>query len=162
MRQRRSVGNEVTFGHDVSEQALVIDYLQQLSEHVGQRLRAKRLQARTIAVKVRYADFRTITRQTTLPKASDVGASIFTFARELFLSVAQAGDSYRHVGVQTSGLEAPAYRQLPLRPPKVRERRRLAHAQDTIRERFGDEVLAPASLLTSKARMGSGRYAWFK
>lgn len=159
-RGRRSVGNEVTFNRDVDDRATVVDYLQQLAEHVGQRLRAKHLRARTISVKVRYADFRTITRQTTVGAAVDIGAAIFALARELFLRVARADDVYRLVGVHATALESFDYRQLPLRPAETRERRRLDEAQDLIRQRFGDAVLAPASLLASQARMSSSRYAW--
>ena len=159
-RQRRSVGNEVTFDRDVNDRATVVDYLQQLAEHVGQRLRAKHLRARTISVKVRYADFRTITRQTTVSAAVDIGAAIFALARELFLRVARAQDLYRLVGVHATALESFEYRQMALRPAETRERRRLDRAQDQIRQRFGDAVLAPASLLVSQARMSSSRYAW--
>lgn len=158
--RRRSVGNEVTFDRDVDDGAIVVDYLQQLAEHVGQRLRAKQLRARTISVKVRYANFRTITRQTTVSAAVDVGAAIFALARELFERVARAGDVYRLVGVHASALEGFDYCQLPLRPPETRERRRLDEAQDQIRRRFGDAVLAPATLLVSEARMSASRYAW--
>ena len=159
-RGRRSVGNEVTFDRDVDDRTVVVDYLQQLAEHVGQRLRAKHLRARTISVKVRYADFRTITRQTTVGAALDIGAVIFALARELFLRVARAHDVYRLVGVHATALEGFDYRQLPLRPAESRERRRLDEAQDRIRQRFGDAVLAPASLLASQARMSASRYAW--
>ena len=157
---RRSVGNEVTFDRDVDDRTVVVDYLQQLAEHVGQRLRAKHLRARTISVKVRYADFRTITRQTTVSAAVDIGAAIFALARELFLRVARADDVYRLVGVHATALEHFRYRQLPLRPAETRERRQLDAAQDVIRRRFGDAALAPASLLASQARMSSSRYAW--
>lgn len=159
-RGRRSVGNEVTFDRDVDDRTVVVDYLQQLAEHVGQRLRAKHLRARTISVKVRYADFRTITRQTTVGAAVDIGAAIFALARELFLRVARADDVYRLVGVHATALESFDYCQLPLRPAETRERRRLDEAQDQVRQRFGDAVLAPASLLASRARMSSSRYAW--
>ncbi len=159
-RGRRSVGNEVTFERDVDDRTVVVDYLQQLAEHVGQRLRAKHLRARTISVKVRYADFRTITRQTTVGAAVDIGTAIFALARGLFLRVARADDVYRLVGVQATALESFDYRQLPLRPAETRERRQLDEAQDQIRQRFGDAVLAPASLLASRARMSSSRYAW--
>ena len=159
-RPRRSVGNEVTFDRDVDSRTIVVDYLQQLAEHVGQRLRAKQLRARTVSVKVRYADFRTITRQMTVSAPVDIGATIFALARELFLRVARAGDVYRLVGVHATALESFGYRQLPLRPAETRERRQLDEAQDVIRRRFGDAVLAPASLLASQARMSSSRYAW--
>lgn len=157
---RRSVGNEVTFDRDVNDRTVVVDYLQQLAEHVGQRLRAKHLRARTISVKVRYADFRTITRQTTVSASVDIGAAIFALARELFLRVARTDDVYRLVGVHATALESFRYRQLPLQPAVTRERRKLDAAQDVIRRRFGDAVLAPASLLASQARMSSSRYAW--
>lgn len=63
---RKSVGNEVTFERDLDDRRLVTGYLLQLTDHVGRRLRAKRLRGRTVALKLRYADFRTISRQITL------------------------------------------------------------------------------------------------
>ena len=156
----KSAGHEVTFPQDVRDQDLVIAYLQQLAEHVAQRLREKGLRSRTVQLKLRYADFRTITRQVTLETPTDTACTIFRWVRGLFKQVAAPCDAYRLVGVHASGLTDQAYAQLSLTPPPGRDRGRLERALDTIRHRFGDGAVTPASLLQSQARMGADRYAW--
>ncbi len=158
-RLRKSVGNEVTFARDVQDPALVVRYIQQLAAHVGQRLREKRLRGRTVALKLRYSDFRTITRQATLAAPVDTDLALFGGARELFGAVTRAGDSYRLVGVHVSGLTAAGYVQLPLRPPR-RDARRLARALDSVRGRFGDGTVCSAALLGSAARLSADRFSW--
>lgn len=159
-RTAKSVGNEVTFRQDSSDRDLVERYLRQLADHVGRRLRAKRLTGRTIALKLRYADFRTITRQVTLDAPSDETRLIFKAAHGLLLHEASDGDVYRLVGVHVTGIQSETTRQLPLRPGTGRDRRLLETALDEVRARFGDSVITQAALLGSSARMGSERYAW--
>ena len=159
-RSRKSVGNEVTFDDDLSDRDLIVAYLQQLADHVGRRMREKRLLGRTVAVKLRYADFRTITRQTTLEPPVNSSADIFGAARRLFLSAARGEDIYRLVGVQVAGLLKGAYRQLPLGAPRERDRHALDTALDRIRTRFGDATVTAGSLLDSEARLSAQRYAW--
>ncbi len=159
-RGRKSVGNEVTFERDLDDRRLVSGYLQQLSDHVGRRLRAKRLRGRTVALKLRYADFRTISRQVTPEFSIDSGDAIFEIVRGLFLHLAKPGDRYRLVGVHVSSLDRAGLVQLPLCPPTTRERHRLDGAMDAVREKFGDAAVTAASLLDSQARLGAERYAW--
>lgn len=159
-RTAKSVGNEVTFGRDTGDQALVLRYLRQLADHVARRLRAKRLVGRTVALKLRYADFRTITRQMTLKKPTDQTRDVFGAARDLFERVTSDGGLYRLVGVHVTGIESAAMRQLELRSRIERDRRPLEIAMDQVRARFGDAVITHAALLDSAARMNSERYAW--
>lgn len=159
-RSRKSVGKEVTFGDDIADRDLIVAYLQQLADHVGRRMREKRLLGGTVAVKVRYADFRTITRQTTLETPMNSGADIFGAARRLFLSVAHWGDIYRLVGVQVTSLLKEAHQQLPLRAPRERDRHALDAALDRVRSKFGDATVTAGTLLDSEAHLGAQRYAW--
>jgi len=159
-RKAKSVGNEVTFGQDSSDRDLVERYLRQLADHVGRRLRAKRLTGRTVVLKLRYADFRTITRQVTLDAPSDETRQIFSAVQGLLLREASDGDVYRLVGVHVTGIQSETARQLALTSGTGRDRRPLETALDEIRARFGDSIVTQAALLGSSARMGSERYAW--
>ena len=159
-RRAKSVGNEATFSRDTGDRELVLRYLRQLADHVARRLRAKRLTGRTVVLKLRYADFRTITRQVTLDAPTDHTPDIFGAARRLLLREARDRDVYRLVGVHVSGVESDTARQLELRSGIERDRRPLDTAMDELRARFGDAVITRAALLDSSARMGSDRYSW--
>lgn len=156
----RSVGNEATFSHDTGNRDLVLRYLRQLADHVARRLRVKGLAGRTVVLKLRYADFRTITRQVTLAAPTDQTRDIFGAARDLLLHEARDRDVYRLVGVHVAGVRSAAARQLALRAGVERDRRPLETAMDEVRARFGDAVITHAVLLGSSARMDRGRYAW--
>lgn len=159
-RTAKSVGNEVTLGRNTSNRQLVFRYLRQLSDHVGRRLRARRLVGRTVVLKVRYADFRTITRQVTLDTPTDQTRDIYRSVRDLLLRTVRVGDVYRLVGVHVTGIRVDSMRQLPLSVGIGRDRRPLETAMDEVRARFGDAVLTHAALLGSSARMDRERYAW--
>ena len=159
-RTAKSVGNEVTFSRDTGDRELVLRYLRQLADHVARRLRAKRLAGRTVALKLRYADFRTITRQVTLDLPTDQTRDIFSAAQDLLLREVRDGDVYRLVGVHVTGIQGETTRQLALRSASERDRRPLETAMDEVRARFGDAVITHAALLGSSARMDRERYAW--
>ncbi len=159
-RTAKSVGNEVTFGRDTSDRDLVLRFLRQLADHVARRLRAKRLVGRTVVLKLRYADFRTITRQVTLEEPTDQLRDIFGAARNLLLREENDHDVYRLVGVHVTGVRGEAVRQLEFRSAGDRDKRLLETAMDQIRARYGDAVLTHAALLGSTARMDRERYAW--
>lgn len=159
-RRAKSVGNEVTFGRDTSDRELVLRFLRQLADHVARRLRAKRLVGRTVVLKLRYADFQTITRQVTLEKPTDQLRDIFGAARNLLLREADDHDMYRLVGVHVTGVRGEAAQQLKFRSTGDRDTRLLETAMDQIRARFGDTVITHAALLGSTARMDIERYAW--
>ena len=159
-RTAKSVGNEVTFSRDTGDRDLVLRYLRQLADHVARRLRAKRLLGRTVVLKLRYANFHTITRQVTLHEPTDETRDIFSAARDSLLREATDRDVYRLVGVHVTGIQSATARQLTLKSGIDRDRHPLETAMDQIRARFGDAVLTHAALLGSSARMDSERYAW--
>ena len=159
-RTAKSVGNEATFSRDTGDRDLVLRYLRQLADHVARRLRAKRLVGRTVVLKLRYADFRTITRQVTLNTPTDQLRDIFSAARDLLLREVSDRDIYRLVGVHVTGVRSETTRQLALTSGTERDRRPLETAMDQVRARFGDGVITHAALLGSSARMDRERYAW--
>jgi DNA polymerase-4 len=144
----KSVGAEETFPRDVDDPAIVLREVLRLSERVAARLRAQDVVGRTVVLKVRFADFTTITRSRTLPEHTDVARNVYGTARELFERLGLDRARLRLVGVRVEGL-APAsngHRQLALdeRPQGWREAER---AVDRASARFGAGAVRPAALV---------------
>jgi DNA polymerase-4 len=102
---------------------------------------------RTIVIKVRLADFRTVNRSRTMPTTTDVAHEIFQTAWALFTALGATGQ-IRLVGVRVAALAAAATasRQLALGDPE-RGWREAEAAADAVAARFGRSILGPASLL---------------
>jgi DNA polymerase-4 len=143
----KSIGAEMTYDTDVTDPALIRRSLLALSEKVGARLRAGGQVGRTITIKVRLADFRTVNRSRTMPTTTDVAREIFEIAWALFTALGAAGQ-IRLIGVRVEGLAAAgtASRQLTLGEPE-RGWREAEAAADAVAARFGRAILGPASLL---------------
>jgi DNA polymerase-4 len=134
--KRKSVGREMTFLEDVTDRSQVGAVLLNLVEEVSYRLRRKGLAGQTVTVKLRTADFHTVTRQAGLPEASDLSEQIWPVARELLRSADTTSQDIRLVGVAISGFEQPS--QLSLFNAGTSERdRRIAGAVDAVVDRFG-------------------------
>ncbi|WP_432899064.1 DNA polymerase IV [Micromonospora matsumotoense] len=143
----KSIGAEVTFDVDVVDPQQIRRALLALSEKVGSRLRGAGQVGRTISLKVRLSDFRTVNRSRTLGVATDVAREIFDTSWGLW-TVLDPGEPVRLVGVRVEGLagtvETP--RQLTLGAPE-RGWREAETAADAAAARFGRSVIGPASLL---------------
>jgi DNA polymerase-4 len=146
----KSISAEMTFDVDVDDRAVVRRALLSLADRVAIRLRDGGHAGRTIAVKVRLADFRTVNRSRTLPSTTDVAREIFSTAWSLFEAL-QAADHIRLVGVRVEGLTpaVTASRQPTLGEPE-RGWREAEAATDVARARFGRAIVGPASLLGGK------------
>lgn len=144
----RSVGSEHTFGADVDDPVVVHRHLLRLSDHVAARLRRAGWVGRTVSIKVRFADFTTITRSRTLPEATDVGRDIYAQAAGLFDALGLQRARLRLVGVRVEKLAQTeqATHQIALDEPEAGWRE-AESAIDAAVERFGDGVVRPASLL---------------
>ena len=144
----KSVGAEETFGRDVDDPAVIHRELLRLSDRTAERLRATGQRGRTISIKVRFADFATITRSRTLADPTDVGREIFDTARSLFDALGLQRARLRLVGVRVEGLRGAdgAHRQLLLgeRDAGWRE---AELAVDRATRRFGAGVVRPAVLV---------------
>jgi DNA polymerase-4 len=153
----KSIGAEETFARDIDDQDVVLREVLRLSERVAARLRASDAVGRTVVIKVRFADFTTITRSRTLPEHTDVGRVVYATARDLFLRLGLDRARLRLVGVRVEGL-APAtvgHRQLALdeRPQGWREAER---AVDRASARFGPGVVRPAALVPDESAQSTG------
>jgi DNA polymerase-4 len=146
-RVEKSVSAETTFDVDVGDVDVLRRTLLALANRVAARLRAAGYAGRTVAIKVRLADFQTLSRSRTLPRATDVAREVFDIAWALFRALAP-GDKIRLLGVRVEGLGgADEARQLELgqRESGWREAERAA---DAAAARFGASVIRPASLIS--------------
>ena len=144
----KSIGAEETFARDVDDPEVVLRELLRLSEKVAARLRAAGMAGRTVSIKVRFADFTTITRARTLREHTDVAREVFGTARALYLALGLDRARIRLVGVRMEGLTGveSAHHQLALdeRPQGWRE---AEQAADRAQARFGPDAVRPASLV---------------
>ncbi|MEU2614311.1 DNA polymerase IV [Micromonospora sp. NPDC007271] len=148
----KSIGAEVTFDVDVTDPAEIRRALLALAEKVGTRLRAAGQVGRTVSLKVRLADFRTVNRSRTLTVPTDTAREMFDTAWALWSALAP-GEPVRLVGVRMEGLAAAEEtpRQLALGAPE-RGWREAEAAADAAAARFGRSVIGPASLLGQRDR----------
>ncbi len=152
----KSVGNETTFEHDIDDPAIIHAHLLRLSDQVAARLRAAGYVSRTLALKVRFADFSTITRSRTLSRPTDVGMDIYDTVRGLYDALGLQRVRIRLVGVRAEGLAdtADAPQQLLLGEPE-HGRREAEVAVDALRARYGSAAVRPARLVDPDRRSGS-------
>jgi DNA polymerase IV len=112
--ERKSVGAETTFPRDLTDGPELRAELQRLAESVSRRLAASAAQGRTVVLKLRYANFRTITRQASRPQPIDGAVEIAAIATSLLENVATERDRFRLIGIHCTNLNAGASDQLGL------------------------------------------------
>ncbi len=151
--RERSVGAEETFARDVDDPDVVRAELLRLSEKVGGRMRRAGFAGTTVSIKVRFADFTTITRSRRLKSATDVSREIFLEARALFDALRLDRARIRLIGVRMEGIvEADSVQsQLVLGAPE-RGWREAEEAVDRLTDRFGRGSVRPARLLPEGPR----------
>ncbi len=144
----KSVGHEETFPRDHHRaETLQVELLRQ-ADAVATRLRAAGTAGRTVTVKVRFGDFRTITRSTTLAAPTSSAHELALVGRRL-LDAVDVSPGVRLLGLSVSQLGEGAFEQLSLDdlgsgPPP--EWSAAEAAVDAIRARFGPRAVGPASL----------------
>lgn len=141
----KSIGAEVTFERDVDDPQVIRRELLRLAERTGERLRSAGLSGRTVSVKLRRGDWRTITRSRTLREPTDIAREIHAVACELYTAAFGGPARLRLVGVRVEGLDesAAAAHQMSLgeRETGWREAER---AVDRAARRFGAGAVRPA------------------
>jgi len=113
-QERKSVGAETTFPRDLPDGAELRRVLAGVAEDVARRLREQSATARTVVLKLRYSDFRTITRQTSLAEGVDSAEQLTAAAEALLDKAAQPGDRFRLLGIQGTSLQPQGRGQLGL------------------------------------------------
>jgi DNA polymerase IV len=148
----RSTGAEETFGTDVDDPVVIRRELLRLAERTAGRLRSAGHLARTVTIKVRFADFATITRSRTLDVPTDVGQELYDTARALFDALGLDRARIRLVGVRAERLvdAGTVARQLQL-GAREHGRRDAELAADRAARRFGAGAVRPATLLHGRS-----------
>ena len=143
-RAMKSIGHEETFSRDHHLRSTLERELVQFADSVASRLRAQGVVGRTVQLKIRFGDFTTITRSTTLAVAVDDSRSLLEAGRGL-LALVDPAQGVRLLGLSVSGLSSDASRQLTfdeaISGPGWQQADRTI---DEIRARFGDEAIGPA------------------
>jgi len=140
----KSISVEETYVVDLNGRAALEAGLLQLADRLASRLRASGVAARTVALKVRFGDFTTISRSHTLPAAVDTAHDLYRAALDLLERAAVGRRRVRLLGIAGEGLEdGAAPRQLGLEPQVWRQ---LEAAMDRVRERFGRSAVISARL----------------
>ncbi|MGH3919587.1 MAG: DNA polymerase IV [Pseudonocardiaceae bacterium] len=152
----KSVGAEETFAHDVADRAVLRRELLRLVERTTAALRSRGLCGRTVALKVRYPDFTTITRSRTLTGPTDSAQEVFGLAAELLDGHLPRGVAVRLLGVRVEQLVGgAAAEQLTLDGANANwldaER-----AADAARSKFGSAAVQLATLLDAPGRSDPG------
>jgi DNA polymerase-4 len=144
-RERKSVSQEITFTRDVGDGAALRRTLREQAFEVARILQRKELTGATVKLKLRRADFTTLTRQSTFDRPTDEGQQIFAAAVQLFDRVWD-GQPVRLIGVGVGSLSS-GLRQMSLWEQPDERRDRLDAALDELRARFGAGVVRRASEL---------------
>ena len=152
-RMARSISHEETFARDLHSEAELNAEVTRLADAVARRLRTANVGARTITLKLRFGDFRTITRSVTLPDPTDGARAVVGAARELLAQIDTA-PGVRLLGVSGSGLVQASARQLTLEdePDSSDAAERVA---DEIRDRFGASAIGAAAAIRRGRRTRS-------
>jgi DNA polymerase-4 len=151
----KSAGHEETFSTDIDDPAVIHRELLLLSERTAGRLRSGGWLTRTVSIKVRFADFATITRSRTLDVPTDVGQELYDTARSLYDALGLERARIRLVGVRAERLvdAGSAPQQLEL-GAREHGRRDAELAADRAARRFGAGAVRPATLLHREGRPG--------
>jgi len=144
--EARSLSHENTFAVDVSDVDFLRSELLEYTDRVASRLRRHRLEARTVVLKIRRPDFRTITRRATLAAPTSSTDLLWAEAARLFDVWAAAPHPVRLLGMGVAQIRAAGEHQLSLFGAREAEKRRaLDEVTDEIRRRFGTAAVQRAA-----------------
>jgi DNA polymerase-4 len=138
--ETKSISQETTFARDLTDGKRLRQVLQELAEGVGKRLRAHGLKGKTVKLKLRWYDFKTLTRQVTLAHPTDQDGEIFTAGEQLFNQNWPPGKAVRLIGLGVSGLDNLPY-QLSFWDATPERTQKLQQAIDELRQRYGADAI---------------------
>lgn len=144
----KSMGHETTFPKDVADPEVLKAALLSLCEQVARRLRKSGLQGRTVTLKIRDANFKTVTRNLTLSFYTNSGEIIYQAGLQLLAKIPLVGKSYRLIGISVCHLvEGDFYQPSLFDNGEEDKRRQLNEVLDRLKDRFGEQAVTRATLI---------------
>lgn len=143
--ETKSISHETTFERDIVERDTLRSWLSELTEQVGVRLRRYGLHGRTVQVKIRFADFKTITRAYTMAHPSNITQELWRVAAQLLEdNLPMRNPGVRLLGVGVSGFEQEPVQGLLFAQVARDKQLRLDAIGDDVKQRFGASALRRA------------------
>ncbi len=142
--QAKSISHETTFAQDVNRADVLETCLLQLTEQVAARLRQQAVQGKTVQLKLRYPDFKTITRAHTVDNYTDSTSNLWQVTKALFHANWSAPQAIRLIGMGVSHFhdpDNPVAVQSDLFKQDVTRQRTLDMITDTINAKYGAATL---------------------
>jgi DNA polymerase-4 len=154
-RVEKSIGHENTFGHDLTDPEDIRRELLRLADNVAVRLRKAGLVGRTVVLKLRYGDFRTVTRSRTLAEPTDVARRIYDEASDALTELIGDGQRVRLIGVRAEHLRVSGSGAMLWDPDE--EWRDAERTIDEVTAKFGKGAVRPATLVRPGGVRGDRR-----
>ena len=154
-RLPKSVSRETTLSRDLRDPEELEAILSLLTARVAGQLREEQLVGRTVTLKLRHDDFRTVTRRRTLETATDLDAELYEAARSLFREafeeVRRRNRGVRLIGIAATNLGVATEADL-FEPPERQRLRELSVAVDKVRGKYGFGAVTPGSVLRARGK----------
>ena len=157
--ETKSIGHSTTLPKDLSKRDDMKNCLLRLSEKVGRRARRYGYKGKRITLTVRYADFKTFTRQTTLPSPTNDTGEIYR-ATAAILDGIRLKKSVRLFGVALSSFDHDGDQMLLFDETKRAKKAALAKAMDTVNDKFGEHTIIQAATIEQDAGSGVISPSW--
>ncbi|MFV1985050.1 MAG: DNA polymerase IV [Thiohalomonadales bacterium] len=149
--QAKSISHETTFATDIDDEQILKSVLLGLTEQVSCRLRAKNIEGRTVQLKLRNANFETITRSFTLDHDSNTTDELWQVCYKLFTTVRNENkDSIRLIGMGVTGFKNPQAMQHDLFIQSDKKQDIIDKLSDTINQRYGKKTVTRGSVRIKK------------
>jgi DNA polymerase-4 len=142
----KSISAAETFDRDIDDPAIVAKEILRMCERASSRMRERSLFAKTITLKIRFADFTTINRSKTLPLPIDTTHEIYEVAKALYEALSIERARIRLVGVSLDNLHTDSHEQLVL-GARESSWRELQGGIDAAKARFGSDSVRPGRLI---------------
>ena len=140
----KSVSHEHTFEEDEADLKEIYSTLSYLSEKVSRRLRKYELKGKTVTLKVRLSDFKTVTRAHTYSERINFFEDIYSQAKDLFDTFHKKGMKIRLLGVRVSHFTDPYFQESLFEDPKAAKKEKVHKAIDLIKDKFGEGAIRRA------------------
>jgi len=149
--ETKSIGHEITFPEDIMDVESAEREILALAMRTAKRMRREGTAGKTVTLKVKYNDFKQVTRSLTLDKPTNDGMNIYLTAKGLLEKTETGKRPVRLLGVSMSGLDGSDMKvQLALfsKDEKTEKTERLNRAIDSLQERYGDRSVMPGRLVS--------------